>query len=175
MTYPRRYARHLFRGDVAEWLRSGLQSRVHRFDSGRRLDVEGHTLQAAGARAVAVDSVANQPLRAGSGRRARGALIAVSVALFCIQVDFFALNLALPDIGRTFHAGPSELQWSISAYMLSLGSLFIIAGRIGDIFGGAACYSAASRYSESPRQRARWRQTSSSSSHSVSFKAPEPR
>src|SRR5829696_1769534 len=24
-------------GDVAEWLRSGLQSRVHRFDSGRRL------------------------------------------------------------------------------------------------------------------------------------------
>src|SRR4051812_42236594 len=27
----------LRRGDVAEWLRSGLQSRVHRFDSGRRL------------------------------------------------------------------------------------------------------------------------------------------
>jgi decaprenylphospho-beta-D-erythro-pentofuranosid-2-ulose 2-reductase len=26
-------------GDVAEWLRSGLQSRVHRFDSGRRLSV----------------------------------------------------------------------------------------------------------------------------------------
>jgi hypothetical protein len=24
-------------GDVAEWLGSGLQSRVHRFDSGRRL------------------------------------------------------------------------------------------------------------------------------------------
>ncbi|HZO77906.1 MAG TPA: MFS transporter [Solirubrobacteraceae bacterium] len=84
---------------------------------------------------MAVDSIANAPLRASSGGRARGALIAVSLALFCIQVDFFALNLALPDIGRTFHAGPSELQWSISAYMLSLGSLFIIAGRIGDIFG----------------------------------------
>ena len=26
-------------GDVAEWLGSGLQSRVHRFDSGRRLSV----------------------------------------------------------------------------------------------------------------------------------------
>jgi hypothetical protein len=25
-------------GDVAEWLRSGLQSRLHRFDSGRRLE-----------------------------------------------------------------------------------------------------------------------------------------
>jgi hypothetical protein len=28
---------HLLPGDVAEWLRSGLQSRLHRFDSGRRL------------------------------------------------------------------------------------------------------------------------------------------
>ena len=26
-------------GDVAEWLRSGLQSRAHRFDSGRRLQL----------------------------------------------------------------------------------------------------------------------------------------
>src|SRR3954453_2512923 len=29
----------LRRGDVAEWLRSGLQSRVRRFDSGRRLSL----------------------------------------------------------------------------------------------------------------------------------------
>ena len=40
LTTPRRRARALrFEpiGDVAEWLRSGLQSRVHQFDSGRRL------------------------------------------------------------------------------------------------------------------------------------------
>ncbi len=80
---------------------------------------------------MAVDSVANAP----SSRRARGALIAVSVALFCIQLDFFALNLALPDMARGFHVGPRDAQWTISAYMLTLGSLFIIAGRIGDIFG----------------------------------------
>ena len=28
------------RGALAEWLRSGLQSRLHRFDSGRRLSLE---------------------------------------------------------------------------------------------------------------------------------------
>ncbi len=33
---PARYAMQPH-GDVAEWLRSGLQSRLHRFDSGRRL------------------------------------------------------------------------------------------------------------------------------------------
>ncbi len=65
----------------------------------------------------------------------RGALVAVSLALFCIQVDFFALNLALPDMARAFHVGTRDIQWTISAYMLSLGSLFILAGRIGDIFG----------------------------------------
>jgi hypothetical protein len=43
-------------GDVAEWLRSGLQSRVHRFDSGRRLSPEAppHAgLSAFGAEAFA--------------------------------------------------------------------------------------------------------------------------
>jgi hypothetical protein len=45
-----RFARPLFRGAflvvtldlrgaLAEWLRSGLQSRLHRFDSGRRLPI----------------------------------------------------------------------------------------------------------------------------------------
>src|SRR3954447_6497585 len=34
-------ALRLVRGDVAEWLRSGLQSRLHRFDSGRRLFADG--------------------------------------------------------------------------------------------------------------------------------------
>ncbi len=65
----------------------------------------------------------------------RGALIAVSLALFCIQVDFFALNLALPTMARTFHVGASGIQWTISAYMLALGSLFIVGGRLGDVFG----------------------------------------
>src|SRR5882762_769610 len=72
---------------------------------------------------------------ASRGDRSRGALIAVSLALFCIQVDFFALNLALPHMARSFHVGAGEVQWTVSAYMLALGSLFILAGRVGDIFG----------------------------------------
>lgn len=65
----------------------------------------------------------------------RGVLAAVSVALFCIQLDFFALNLALPGIGDSFHASPQATQWTISAYMLALGSMFIVGGRLGDVFG----------------------------------------
>jgi EmrB/QacA subfamily drug resistance transporter len=65
----------------------------------------------------------------------RGVLAAVSVALFCIQLDFFALNLALPGIGDSFHVSPQATQWTISAYMLALGSMFIVGGRLGDVFG----------------------------------------
>ncbi len=71
---------------------------------------------------------------AGAGRRS-GALVAVSLALFCIQVDFFALNLALPNMAREFGVGARGIQWTVSAYMLSVGSLLILAGRLGDIFG----------------------------------------
>jgi EmrB/QacA subfamily drug resistance transporter len=68
-------------------------------------------------------------------RRATGVVVAISLALFCVNTDFFALNLALPTIGKAFGVGARSVQWTISAYMLSVGSLFILAGRIGDIFG----------------------------------------
>jgi len=67
--------------------------------------------------------------------RRRGTLAAVSAALFGIQLDFFALNLALPGISRTFTAGAQAVQWTLSGYMLSLGALFIVGGRLGDILG----------------------------------------
>jgi MFS family permease len=55
--------------------------------------------------------------------------------MFCIQLDFFALTLALPDMARSFAVTAQSAQWTLSGYMLSLGSLFIVAGRIGDIVG----------------------------------------
>ncbi|MER6999035.1 MFS transporter [Streptomyces sp. NPDC000410] len=69
-----------------------------------------------------------------SGTRA-GAFIAVSLALFCVQVDFFALNLAIPGIAKEFGVTASAAQWTLSAYMLAVGCSFIVGGRLGDIFG----------------------------------------
>ncbi|MDG9719751.1 MFS transporter [Streptomyces sp. DH24] len=62
-------------------------------------------------------------------------LPAMSVGVFCIQLDSFALNLALPRIGRDLHAGGDGLQWVVSAYLLSTGTLMLGAGRLGDLFG----------------------------------------
>jgi MFS family permease len=67
--------------------------------------------------------------------RQRGTLAAVALALFCIQVDFFALTLALPDMAHSFGSTPQAAQRTLSGYMLSLGSVFIVAGRVGDVVG----------------------------------------
>ena len=67
--------------------------------------------------------------------RSRWILAAVSTALFCVQIDYFAMNLALPRMASDLHSSTADLQWVISVYMLALGAFMVPAGRIGDIFG----------------------------------------
>jgi EmrB/QacA subfamily drug resistance transporter len=57
------------------------------------------------------------------------------MALFCVQIDYFAMNLALPRMAFDLNNTATNLQWVISVYMLALGAFMVPAGRIGDIFG----------------------------------------
>jgi EmrB/QacA subfamily drug resistance transporter len=72
---------------------------------------------------------------AGDVVKFRWILAAVSMALFCVQIDYFAVNLALPRMASELDSTPTDLQWVISVYMLTLGAFMVPAGRIGDIFG----------------------------------------
>jgi MFS family permease len=75
-------------------------------------------------------------MNAGVGsRRAGGIFAAVSMALFCVQIDYFAMNLALPRTAADLGSTTTDLQWVISIYMLTLGAFMVPAGRVGDIFG----------------------------------------
>ena len=67
--------------------------------------------------------------------KSRWVLAAVSMALFCVQIDYFAMNLALPRMAADLDSTTADLQWVISVYMLALGAFMVPAGRIGDIFG----------------------------------------
>lgn len=67
--------------------------------------------------------------------KSRWILAAVAMALFCVQIDYFAMNLALPRMAADLHGNVTDLQWVISVYMLSLGAFMVPAGRVGDIFG----------------------------------------
>ncbi|MFV8161456.1 MFS transporter [Mycobacterium sp. 134] len=65
----------------------------------------------------------------------RWILAAISIALFCVQIDYFAVNLALPRMASDLHSSTTDMQWVVSIYMLTLGAFMVPAGRIADIFG----------------------------------------
>ena len=50
-------------------------------------------------------------------------------------LDGTVVNVALPAIGEEFGVGFSSLQWTISAYMLTLGALLLVGGSLGDLYG----------------------------------------
>jgi MFS family permease len=71
----------------------------------------------------------------GGDARLRRILLAVSLAMFLVQLDFFALNLALPQMAHELRVTTTDMQWAISGYMLAVGAFMIPGGRLGDILG----------------------------------------
>ena len=67
--------------------------------------------------------------------RGKWLMAAVSMALFCVQVDYFAMNLALPRMATDFGSTATDLQWIVSIYLVTLGALLVPAGRLADVLG----------------------------------------
>ena len=53
-------------------------------------------------------------------------------AVFMTLLDVSIVTVALPSIGASTGAGPSQLQWVVSGYALAFGMVPIIGGRLGD-------------------------------------------
>ncbi len=62
-------------------------------------------------------------------------LAAASLCIFVVDLDFFALNVALPQMASGLHTTTTDLQWVISGYLLALAAFLVPGGRIGDILG----------------------------------------
>ncbi len=50
-------------------------------------------------------------------------------------LDGTVVNVALPAIGRDFDASTSALQWILNGYLLTLASLILLGGSLGDRYG----------------------------------------
>jgi EmrB/QacA subfamily drug resistance transporter len=62
-------------------------------------------------------------------------LLATCVAMFMLLLDITIVNVALPEIQRDLDASFSDLQWVVDAYALTLASLLLTAGSLGDRIG----------------------------------------
>jgi EmrB/QacA subfamily drug resistance transporter len=51
------------------------------------------------------------------------------------SLDGTVVGIALPAIGRQFHADVSSLQWVVTGYTLSLAGLLLLGGALGDRYG----------------------------------------
>ncbi|MBZ4419738.1 DHA2 family efflux MFS transporter permease subunit [Myxococcus sp. RHSTA-1-4] len=67
--------------------------------------------------------------------RGRGVLLASILGSGMAFLDGTAVNVALPAIGRELETGLSGLQWAVDAYLLTLGSLVLTGGALGDAWG----------------------------------------
>jgi EmrB/QacA subfamily drug resistance transporter len=67
--------------------------------------------------------------------RQRLTLAAAIVGSGVAALDGTIVNVALPSIERDHGGGLTGQQWVANAYLLSLGSLILIGGSLGDIYG----------------------------------------
>jgi EmrB/QacA subfamily drug resistance transporter len=59
----------------------------------------------------------------------------ICCAQFVLQLDFSIVNVALPTIEADLHMAAAELQWVVTGYALTFGSLLLAGGRLADLLG----------------------------------------
>jgi EmrB/QacA subfamily drug resistance transporter len=68
-------------------------------------------------------------------RRQQLTLVAAILGSALVSVDSSIVSVALPAIERDLGGGLAAQQWISNAYLLALGSLILIGGSLGDIYG----------------------------------------
>ncbi|WP_421846688.1 MFS transporter [Novosphingobium sp.] len=63
------------------------------------------------------------------------AFFTVLTAVVLEVADTTIVNTALPAIRDGLGASPAAMQWIVAGYLLTLGSLLLLGGRLGDTFG----------------------------------------
>ncbi len=62
-------------------------------------------------------------------------LIVVNMFTFMATLDGSIVNVALPEITKQLHLSVSESEWIVTSYLMTVCTLILFFGRLGDIFG----------------------------------------
>jgi MFS family permease len=68
-------------------------------------------------------------------RAGRGVVAATVLSSGLAFLDGTSTNVALPAIGEELGASVGGLQWTVTAYTLSLAALILLGGSLSDRFG----------------------------------------
>jgi EmrB/QacA subfamily drug resistance transporter len=67
--------------------------------------------------------------------RGRWVVAATVLGSGMAALDATVVGIALPAIGRDFHASVASVQWVVDAYTLTLAGLLLLGGTLGDSYG----------------------------------------
>ena len=84
------------------------------------------------ARGTVTDQTPGLRYSSGIGR---WVLAATVLGSGMAALDATVVGIALPAIGRDFHASVSSLQWVVDGYTLPLAGLLLLGGALGDVHG----------------------------------------
>jgi EmrB/QacA subfamily drug resistance transporter len=70
-----------------------------------------------------------------SDSRRWATLAVVCIAQLMIVLDVTIVNVALPSIQRELGFSQANLSWVVNAFLVTFGSLLLLAGRLGDLLG----------------------------------------
>jgi len=62
-------------------------------------------------------------------------LALLGVAQLMVVLDATIVNVALPSAQHALHFSATNRQWVVTAYALAFGSLLLVGGKLGDLFG----------------------------------------
>ena len=68
-------------------------------------------------------------------------LVAAILGTTVVTIDSTVVNVALPAIENDLGGGLAGQQWTSNAYLLTLSSLLLVAGSLGDLFGARRVFA----------------------------------
>lgn len=79
--------------------------------------------------------MSSAPSRALAAPNRWAVLALLGVAQLMVVLDSTIVNIALPSAQRDLGFSTGNRQWIVTAYALAFGSLLLIGGKLGDLFG----------------------------------------
>ncbi len=91
-------------------------------------EVDGRGTARSAAHAVSVTAATREPSR-------WAVLALLSVAQLMVVLDATIVTIAIPSAQKALGFSTESRQWIVTAYALAFGSLLLLGGKLGDLFG----------------------------------------
>src|SRR5919107_1994328 len=70
------------------------------------------------------------------------ALAVIALAQFMVIMDTSIIGVALPEVRTDLGFTPENLSWVFNAYVVALGGLLLLGGRLSDLLGAKRVFAA---------------------------------